>query len=225
MGMETMTYALIHGAGSDAWYWHRVAPLLAARGHDVVTMDLPVGDEDAGLAEYTDVVVDAIGDREHVVLVGQSLGGFVAPLVAARRPVRLLVLVNAMVPRPRERDWWTATKHPVEIGPDFDPVALFLHDVPAAIVAESGGPRRPAGGSSDERAVAARALAGRPDAVHRGPRRPVLPCRLAARRHPRPARDRAGRDGRRPLRRAQPSRPSSSRLLETIRGEALQARR
>ena len=41
----------------------------------------------AGLREYTDVVVDAIGDRENVVVVGQSLGGFVAPLVAARRPV------------------------------------------------------------------------------------------------------------------------------------------
>ena len=135
--METVTYALIHGAGSDAWYWHRVAPLLAERGHDVVTMDLPVGDEDAGLAEYTDVVVDAIGDREDVVVVGQSLGGFVAPLVAARRPVRLLVGLNAMIPRPGERDWWTATQHPVEIGPDFDPVALFLHDVPEAIVAES----------------------------------------------------------------------------------------
>src|SRR5829696_1815475 len=103
-----MTYALIHGAGSDAWHWHRVAPLLEARGHDVVTMDLPVGDEDAGLAEYTDVVLDAIGDREDVIVVGQSLGGFVAPLVAARRPVDLLILVNAMIPRPGERDWWTA---------------------------------------------------------------------------------------------------------------------
>jgi pimeloyl-ACP methyl ester carboxylesterase len=131
------TYALIHGAGSDAWYWHRVAPLLEARGHDVVAMDLPVADEAAGLREYTDVVVDAIGDRENVVVVGQSLGGFVAPLVAARRPVALIVLVNGMVPRPGERDWWAATRHPVEMGPDFDPVEMFLHDVPADVVAES----------------------------------------------------------------------------------------
>jgi pimeloyl-ACP methyl ester carboxylesterase len=135
--METVTYALIHGAGSDAWYWHRVAPLLSARGHDVVTMDLPAGDEAAGLAEYTDVVVDAIGDRRNVMLVAQSLGGFVAPLVAARRPVETIVLLNAMIPRPGERDWWTATGHPVEIGSGFDPVAMFLHDVPPEVVAAS----------------------------------------------------------------------------------------
>ena len=35
----------------------------ASLGHDVVTMDLPCDDDTAGLAEYTDTVVDAIGDR------------------------------------------------------------------------------------------------------------------------------------------------------------------
>jgi pimeloyl-ACP methyl ester carboxylesterase len=100
-------------------------------------MDLPVADESAGLSEYTDVVVEAIADRDNVVVVGQSLGGFVAPLVAARRPVALIVLVNGMVPRPGERDWWTATGHPVEIGEDFDPVEMFLHDVPAEVLAEA----------------------------------------------------------------------------------------
>jgi pimeloyl-ACP methyl ester carboxylesterase len=132
------TYVLIHGAGSDAWYWHRVAPLLQDRGHDVVTMNLPCADPTAGLAEYTDVVVGAIGSRTDLVVVAQSLGGFVAPLVAARRPVDLLVLLNAMVPRPGETDWWEATEHPVEVGPDFDPFEMFLHDVPGDIRAEAG---------------------------------------------------------------------------------------
>ncbi len=132
------TYVLIHGAGSDAWYWHLVAPLLVERGHEVVAMDLPVGDESAGLAEYTQVVLSAVGDRSELVVVGQSLGGFVAPLVAERRPVELLVLLNAMVPRPGETDWWAATGHPVQIGPDFDPVDVFLHDVPDSVRAEAG---------------------------------------------------------------------------------------
>ena len=57
------TYVLIPGAASDPWYWHLVAPELAARGHDVVTPDLPCDDDAAGFAEYADVVVDAIGDR------------------------------------------------------------------------------------------------------------------------------------------------------------------
>ena len=60
------TYVLIHGAGSDAWYWHLVTPQLEARGHDVVAVDLPCDDDSAGLDEYTDVVVDAIGDRRDV---------------------------------------------------------------------------------------------------------------------------------------------------------------
>jgi pimeloyl-ACP methyl ester carboxylesterase len=136
--MPMATYVLIHGAGGDAWYWHLVTPLLEERGHEVVTMNLPVGDESAGLAEYTQVVLEAIGDRRELIVVGQSLGGFVAPLVAERRPVELLVLLNAMVPRPGETDWWAATGHPVEIGPDFDPVEVFLHDVPDDVRVEAG---------------------------------------------------------------------------------------
>lgn len=132
------TYVLIHGAGSDAWYWHLVAPLLAERGHEVVTMDLPVGDDSAGLAEYAEVVLEAIGDRTELVVVGQSLGGFVAPMVAERRPVELLLLLNAMVPRPGETDWWAATGHAIEIGRDFDPFEVFLHDVPEVVRAEAG---------------------------------------------------------------------------------------
>jgi pimeloyl-ACP methyl ester carboxylesterase len=110
-------------------------------------MDLPAGDESAGLAEYLDVVLDAIGDRGDLVVVGQSLGGFVAPLVCDRLPVDLLILLNAMVPRPGESDWWTATEHPVEIGPDFDPVAMFLHDVPEDVVAESAAHAGPQAGT------------------------------------------------------------------------------
>ena len=45
------TYVLIHGAGSDAWYWHLVEPRLRARGHDVVAVDLPCDDDSAGFEE------------------------------------------------------------------------------------------------------------------------------------------------------------------------------
>ena len=132
------TYVLIHGAGSDSWYWHRVEPLLRERGHDVVAMDLPAGDESAGLAEYADAVLEAIGERTDLVVVAQSLGGFTAPIVCERRPAELLILLNGMIPRPGESNWWEATGHPVEIGPDFDPVETFLHDVPDEVRAEAG---------------------------------------------------------------------------------------
>ncbi len=53
---------LLHGHPRTHATWHRVAPLLEARGHDVVTMDLPVRDEDAVIDTATNRVVDAIGD-------------------------------------------------------------------------------------------------------------------------------------------------------------------
>ena len=105
------TFVLIHGAASDGWYWHLVVTELKARGHDAVAPDLPCDDDSAGLAEYADTVVDAIGDRSDLVVVGQSLGAFTAPLVCERVPVRLLVLVAAMVPSPGEPPgaWWANT--------------------------------------------------------------------------------------------------------------------
>lgn len=78
------TFALIHGGGGGAWDWHLVAPELREREHDVVTVDLPSDDETAGWWEYADAVVQAIGDRRDVVVVGHSLGGFTAPLVYTR---------------------------------------------------------------------------------------------------------------------------------------------
>jgi len=57
------TFVLIHGAGDSAWYWHLLEPELRARGHDVVAMDLPCDDDSAGLAEYADTVVNALGQR------------------------------------------------------------------------------------------------------------------------------------------------------------------
>jgi len=105
------TFVLIHGAGSDSWYWHLVGPELQARGHDVVAPDLPCGDDSAGLAEYTDTVVDAIGNRTDLVVVAQSMAGFTAPLVCDRVPVSMMILVAAMVPLPGESpgDWWANT--------------------------------------------------------------------------------------------------------------------
>jgi pimeloyl-ACP methyl ester carboxylesterase len=105
------SYVLIHGAGSDSWYWHLVAPELRARGHDVVAPDLPCEDDAAGFPEYADVVVDAIGSRSDLVVVAQSLAGFTAPLLCERVRVRMLILVAAMVPRSGEAagDWWANT--------------------------------------------------------------------------------------------------------------------
>lgn len=138
------TFALIPGAGGVAWYWHRVTPLLESAGHRAVAVDLPGDDPRAGLSAYADVVVRAIGDASDVIVVAQSLGGFTAPLVCERTKVRLLVLLNAMIPLPGETAgaWWANTGSDeacVEAAQrhgysaDFDVHTYFLHDVPEDI--------------------------------------------------------------------------------------------
>ncbi len=148
------TYVLIPGAGGAAWYWSRVVPLLQEAGHEAIAVDLPGDDERAGLPEYARLVVDAIGGRDDVVIVAQSLGGFTAPLVAAKVPVRGLVLVNAMIPVPGETPgaWWdntgslqarSAAAERGGYGTEFDEAVYFLHDVPPEIVAAGAQHQRP----------------------------------------------------------------------------------
>lgn len=150
------TYALIPGAMGSSWYWHRVVPLLRARGHDVVAPDLPGDDDTAGLDAYVEVIDTAIGARRELVLVAQSMGALSAPLVCARRPVELLMLVAPMIPSPGETGgaWWTNTGQPdaeralaedegrPSDGP-FDPTVTFLHDVPPDVAAEANRRARP----------------------------------------------------------------------------------
>jgi pimeloyl-ACP methyl ester carboxylesterase len=141
------TYVLIHGSGDSSWYWHLLAPELRERGHDVVAPDLPIEDDAAGLWQYADTVVEAIGDHRDLVVVAQSAGAFTAPLVCERVPVDLLVLLAGMVPLPGEppEDWWANTgcaqarrEQDERDGraPD-DMIALFMHDVPPDLAAEA----------------------------------------------------------------------------------------
>ncbi|MFA1544201.1 alpha/beta fold hydrolase [Actinomadura sp. DLS-62] len=144
------TYTLVPGAGGQAWYWHRLVPELRKRGHEVVVVDLPAGDESAGLQEYADTVVKAIGDRTELILVAQSMGGLTAPLVCERLPIDLLVLLNAMVPVPGESGgaWWENTGQAQAMADqairegrtpsaEFDLEETFFHDVPPDVKAEA----------------------------------------------------------------------------------------
>lgn len=144
------TYALIPGAGGDPWEWHRLAPELEARGHEALAIRLPSDVDTAGWAEYADAVVDALGDRSDIILVAESMGGFTAPIVCTRRPVDLLVLLNAMIPVPGEtfNAWWSNTdsatarrEYHASIGlkpaETDDDAVIYYHDLPAALSAEA----------------------------------------------------------------------------------------
>lgn len=139
------TFVLVHAAGGGAWDWHLVEGPLRDRGHDVVAMDLPT-DASAGLPEYVDTVVDAIGDRTNLIVVAHSFGGFTGSLVCDRVPVDLLVLLTAMIPAPGEPpdDWWANTGYGAamrslrkENDSDGDDMDVFFHDVPPELAKEA----------------------------------------------------------------------------------------
>jgi pimeloyl-ACP methyl ester carboxylesterase len=156
--LTAATFVLLPGSGGDSWYWHLVAPRLRACGHEVLTPDLPADDDTAGLAEYADTVVEAIGDRADVIVVAQSMAAFTAPMLCERVDVRMLILVAPMIPAPGESPgaWWSNTgqiaarrQHDEIEGrdpdADFDVRTTFMHDVPPEIVAEAfarGEPRQ-----------------------------------------------------------------------------------
>jgi pimeloyl-ACP methyl ester carboxylesterase len=132
------TYALIHGAYDVGWYWHLVERELRERGHRSVAPDLPIDDDNAGLLDNAQSVVDAInavhGGGE-LIVVGQSWGGYIAPIVAEIAKADLLVLVAPMIPRPGETDeeMWKATGWSFPQG-EAD---AFYHDVDPALAAEA----------------------------------------------------------------------------------------
>lgn len=136
-------YALIHGAYDVGWYWHLVEKRLRELGHRTVAPDLPIGDDDATLTDNARVVVDAIAelrDEGELIVIGQSWGGYIAPIVAELAKADRLVLVAPMIPQPGETadQMWEATGWTF---PADEPDA-FYHDVEPAIAAAAASKER-----------------------------------------------------------------------------------
>jgi pimeloyl-ACP methyl ester carboxylesterase len=93
------TFGLVHGSWHGAWCWEFLTPLLREAGHDVVAVDLPREDSSASFETYADIVCDALKEcGDDMVLVGHSMAGTTVSLVAARRQVRHLVYLCAVIP-------------------------------------------------------------------------------------------------------------------------------
>jgi pimeloyl-ACP methyl ester carboxylesterase len=155
-------FAFIHGAGDVGWYWHLVETEVRRLGHDSVAPDLPIEDDQAGLTEYATAVVDAIRDPRDVVVVAQSFGGYVAPIVAERIDARLIVLVAAMIPSPGEsaEEMFVNTRWEPERLEDSSAHAVFYQDVPRELADEALSRGRP---QSDTPGREPWPLAGWPD--------------------------------------------------------------
>lgn len=149
------TFVLVPGAGGHGAYWNRLVPALERRGHEAIAVDIPEHEPGAHLADWAGYVDRSIGDRPDVILVAQSLGGFLAPIID--HEVRMIVFLNAMIPLPGEtpNEWWGNTDSGAARlakaeadgrDPAFDLYNDFLHDLPEDAAAElmSGEAREPA---------------------------------------------------------------------------------
>lgn len=145
-------FALIPGSGGSGWYFHRLAAILTDRGHQAIPIDLPAADPRADFDAYVDACRTVLADvrSDDLIVVGQSLGGFTAPLVAEQLAAPRLVFVNAMIPEPGEspRHWFATTgpeRARIELADvenrdsttAFDPMRDFFHDVPADVVTDA----------------------------------------------------------------------------------------
>ena len=94
-------FALIHGGWHGPWVWDKVTPLLAARGHEVVTPEIRV-DEPGNWADDGEKLAAELRDGiEETILVGHSSGGRWAALVAARHTPKMVVYIAPATPLAR----------------------------------------------------------------------------------------------------------------------------
>ncbi len=104
------TFVVAHGAWSAGWAWKKMRPLMAARGHRLVTPTM------TGLGERSHLATAAIDLDIHIAdivnvlayeefggvnLIGHSYGGMVATGVADRARPRIakLIYLDAFAPR------------------------------------------------------------------------------------------------------------------------------
>ena len=103
------TFLVCHGAWSAGWAWKKMHPLMAARGHRLVTPTYTGLGERAHLAHpsidletHVQDILNVISyeDLRDIVLIGHSYGGMVATGVAdrARDRVTQLIYLDAFVP-------------------------------------------------------------------------------------------------------------------------------
>ena len=141
---------LIHGAWHGAECWHKLIPLLRARGHEVIAPDLPgMGADKTPLArlamkDWVDAVLAAIrATPGPAVLVGHSRGGMVISAVAEAAPelVSALIYLAAYVPADGQSLAGIIKAYGGQLMPivvdqpsrsclpgEVDPVELFYHD-------------------------------------------------------------------------------------------------
>jgi pimeloyl-ACP methyl ester carboxylesterase len=121
-------FVLVHGSFQASWSWREVVPRLEARGHRVLTLDLPGHGTDSTPVErvvfqdYVDAIRRVVGALdERPVLVEHSMGTPIAAVAEAEPDsVAALVFVAGLLPR--------NGSSLLEAAGDFDP-AYLAHSI------------------------------------------------------------------------------------------------
>jgi len=96
-------FCLVHGSSQSAQGWKLLIPELENRRHSALTVNLPTNEPQASATRYADVIVEALDQTHHemseVVVVAHSASGMFLPLVAARRHIRHMIFLAAVIPK------------------------------------------------------------------------------------------------------------------------------
>ena len=167
------TFGLVHGGGFGAWCWEPLIPELEAWGHSAATVDLTTEDQSAGAAHCAELLSETFAAIDDLVLVGHSLAGLIIPLLAAKRQVKRLVFLHALLPQPgrnvvdqlrSEPDMFNREMFTAQL-PFWEDEAVaksfLLHDCPPDIARHAFSRITPGARSAKRRGDAASSLARR----------------------------------------------------------------
>lgn len=111
VGRGGAPFVLLHGFGTCAFLWRRLAPSLAVDGHTAIAVDL-LGHGESDRPDDANYALDAQADHvsralaalriPSAVLIGQGIGGLVALLVATKTRLRVDGIVLLSPPDPND---------------------------------------------------------------------------------------------------------------------------
>lgn len=91
-------FCLVHGSTQSPEGWKLLAAELRRCGHQIISVDLPVDQPDAGADHYAKCVGSALEGREPAIVAAHSASGLFLPLIPSHAAVSRLVFLAAVIP-------------------------------------------------------------------------------------------------------------------------------
>ena len=127
---KSLDVILVHGAWADGSSWAKVIPLLAARGHSVTAVQLPLTSLGDDVATVKRAIALMTGP---IILAGHSYGGAVISEAGHDPKVEALVYIAAFAPDAGESAGSLgASVEPAPLGAEVRP-DVNLNEAPARI--------------------------------------------------------------------------------------------